>query len=205
MIFYFISKSNMYISISSIFTCRTIPHRGCMKILGPFLFHTCFTSLYFQKPQWRSISFFYLLSIWDDVNLQEINLYLCYCCLLTTVCPAVSLRRKTCVLSQSDSVFLMACRVWTKKLKLCFLCSFTSCLFLYSNRFYFINAFWWWRVITASYFEFVCSGLLWYNLSMWLLDWIKKETLTHSRVPVGNWWRVWSHGSIMLKFKYIVL
>ncbi len=70
----------------------------------------------FQIPQSRWISFFYLLSVWENVNLQEINLYLCYCCLLTTVCPAVSLRRKTCVLWQSDSVFLMAYCLWTKKL-----------------------------------------------------------------------------------------
>lgn len=40
-------------------------------------------------------------------------------------------------------------------------------------KFYFIEAFWW--VINASCFEFVCSGLLWYNLLMWLLDWIKKK------------------------------
>lgn len=31
------------------------------------------------------------------------------------------------------------------------------------------------RVINASCFEFVCWGLLWYNLLMWLLDWIKKK------------------------------
>lgn len=53
------------------------------------------------------------------------------------------------------------------------------------NRFYFINAFWW-RVITASYFEFVCSGLLWYNLFMWLLDWIKRIINTH--LGLWNWW-----------------
>ena len=66
---------------------------------------------------------------------HKINLYLCYCCLLTTVCPAVSLRPKTCVLWPSDGVFLMALCVRTEKLNSSFLCSFTSCLFLYSTGF----------------------------------------------------------------------
>lgn len=90
----------------------------------------------FQIPLQRWISIFSTCYQSDkNVNLQEINLYLCYCCLLTTVCPAVSLRRKTCVLRWSDSVFLMAyCRV-DQETELCFLCSFTSCLFLYWTGF----------------------------------------------------------------------
>lgn len=40
--------------------------------------------------------------------------------------------------------------------------------------FRFIDAFWW-RVINASCFELVCSGLLWYNLLMWLWTELKRK------------------------------
>lgn len=62
--------------------------------------------------------------------------------------------------------------VQVMKLGICSLVYFPSPFFVF--KFYFIDAFRW-RVINASCFEFVCSGLLWYNLLMWLLDWIKKK------------------------------
>lgn len=47
------------------------------------------------------------------------------------------------------------------------------------HKFYFINAFW--RVITASCFECVCSGLLWFNLCD---SWIELKN-THTSCPSG--------------------
>lgn len=68
---------------------------GLYETIFPLYWFTAFNS-----PQQRLI--------WENVNLQESNLCSCCGCLLTTVCPTTSLRRKTCVLWRSDGVFLMA-------------------------------------------------------------------------------------------------
>lgn len=73
-----------------------------------------------------------------DINLikcklQEINLYLCYCCLLT-VSPAASPRRKTRVLWPSDSVFLMAYCLWTKQLNVLFFSVALLPVFFYTQQ-----------------------------------------------------------------------
>lgn len=164
-------KGKCWIYVCSVFT------PSCMNW---FYFHTSHFAL-IQVPRRRWVSCLYLFSIRKCSLANEINVYLCDCCLLITVCPAVSLRRKTCVLNSAITSFrwliVSGPRNWTLAL---------LPVFFYINRFYFINAFWWWRVITASYFEFVCSGLLWYNLLTWLLGWIKKATLTHSCVAASG-------------------
>lgn len=180
MISYFINKSDIYIYIYSIFTSRTILHWGCMKIPGPF-FSTLDSLPFISYTSVEVNLIFYLLSIWENVNLQEINLYLCYCCLLNSLSSSEPKTKDLCTLVEryclSDGLLYVDQETKLFSLWLYFL----SFSILY--KVYFVNAFWW-RVITASYFEFVCSGLLWYNLLMWLLDWIKKEMLTHSCVPV---------------------
>lgn len=91
--FIFISKSNMYIYIYSTFKLRMILHWGCMKPLGVF-----FTII--------SLPFIWNTSI--EVNLKkckparETCINAVAACL--PVCPAVSLRWKTCVLWRSDSL-----------------------------------------------------------------------------------------------------
>lgn len=123
---------------NSVFTFRTIPHLSCIKILGQFLFSTLvFLPFFFPNTsvEVKLISFLFLLAVnlRRCKNLQETNLYLCYCCLLTTVLPAVSLRRKTCVLWQSDSVFLMAYCLLTKKLNSVFSVALLS-VFFYTQQ-----------------------------------------------------------------------
>lgn len=79
----------------SIFTFRTIPHLGFMKIL--YFFNTCFTHFISNTSLEVNLSFFYLLPIWEHSTCKrETCIYATAACL--PVCPAVSLRRKTCVL-----------------------------------------------------------------------------------------------------------
>lgn len=104
-----------------IHTCSQCLHSEQLSILGLYenTGSISFSHL-FHFPLFHFL-FFNFLSIWENVNLQEMNLciYATAAC-LPTVCPVVSLRRKTCVLWQSDSVFLMAYCVWTKKLNFVF-------------------------------------------------------------------------------------
>lgn len=124
---YFISKLSMYILCIQFLHSEQSHIGACMNNLGSFAFYICFT---FLDPNTSiEVNLIFLLPIiGENVNLQGINLYIHATAACLPVCLAVSLRRKTCVLCQSDSVFLMAYCTWTRKLN-CFLCSSTSCLF----------------------------------------------------------------------------
>lgn len=136
------------------------------------VFHVCIRAVW---SHWEPLWFLFFLCLYrgaDELYTCEARASICCCCLFTAMCPAASPRRKTCVLCQSDGVFLMA-RSGVGDDSTGFLWSPPpSCLICYT--FCFMDAFGW-RVINASCFEFVCWGLLWYNLLMWLLDWIKKK------------------------------
>lgn len=100
---HFISKSNINIYTIQYWRSEQFHIWAVWKYWVSFFFHTCFFS-YFSNTsvEVQLISFlFYLLSIGENVNLQETNLYLCYCCLLSTVLPAVEPKTKDlCTLTE---------------------------------------------------------------------------------------------------------
>lgn len=138
---YFISKLSMYILCIQFLHSEQSHIGACMNNLGPFAFYTCFTSFYPNTS--IEVNLIFLLPIiGENVNLQGKSLYIHATAACLPVCLAVSLRRKTCVLWQSDGVFLMAYCTWTRKLNSVFsVASLPVFSILY--RFYFINAFWW--------------------------------------------------------------
>lgn len=172
--FYFISKSNMYIYIYTQLLHSEQFRIGAVWTYWVF-FHTCFPFLSNTSVE-VGLIFFYLLSIWEKCKPARDKLV--FMLLLPAYHSSSSAEPKTKDLCTPTGAIVSfwwltvrGPRNWNSLFSLWLYFLSFSIL----NRFYFINAFWWWRVITASYFEFVCSGLLWYNLLMWLLDWIKKR------------------------------
>lgn len=118
--------------LCSIFTFRAVCiHTDVWKYC--LFLYQLFTFLYFNTSLEVNLSFFFTYQSEKNSACKRKS-YLCYCCLLTSLSSSEPKTKDLCTLDRMILSFLMACCIWTKKLNCC-LCSFTSCLFLYSTGF----------------------------------------------------------------------
>lgn len=100
-------------------------------VWSPFLFTP--VSLPFIPKTSVEVNLIFVLAI-NLVQCKPARDELVFMLLLPASCVQQSLRRKTCVLSQSDGVFLMAHRPWTNKLDFLFFAVALLPVFFYTQQ-----------------------------------------------------------------------